>query len=1021
MPRSGSPVSTNLVVMETGNATLTVSSPMIMGGNAGDFMVTAPMFPINIVDGGSAVNVTVECTPSALGARMSTLQLSTNDPNQPTVMYPLTCTGAQPGYGSNPAPGGTLSIGSAVVGNSVSSDIVVSETGNTTLTVSNPTIMGGDAGDFMVTAPMFPFNIMDGGGSVNVTVECTPSAAGARMSTLEMTTNDPNQATVSYTITCNGLQPGYGSSPSPGMTLAVGSVLVGNSVSNDIVVSETGDATLTVSNPTIMGGDAGDFMVTAPTFPFNIMDGGGSVNVTVECTPSAAGARMSTLELTTNDPNQPTASYPLTCTGLQPGYGSNPMPGMTLAVGSATVGNPVSADIVVSETGDETLTVSNPMISGGDAGDFMVTAPMFPFNIMDGGGSVNITVECTPGAQGARSSTLQLTTNDPNQAMVSYPLTCTGLAPATPGYGSAPPAGSMLMITTPETVTGNAMVVISETGDANLDITSYSVTGGPEITVSGPMAPFTIMDGGASETLTVSCLSSTAGPYTGTLTVNHNAAGSPATYMVDCTVTPPAVPGYGSMPAPGGTLNMGVVAVGGSATANLTVSETGTATLDVSNPMITGMHAGDFMVTAPAFPFSIADGGMDQIVTVECAPSAAGARSAMLELTTNDPMQMTVSYSLTCVGTQPGYSSNPAPGNTLAVGSATVGSPVSTSLSVSESGNATLTVSSPMISGAHAADFIVTAPAFPFSIVDGGLAQLVTVECTPSAQGARTASLQLTTNDPGQATVMYPLTCTGLAANTPGYGSMPPIGSTLMLNTTASMPTSTTVVISETGDADLTVMSYSVTGGPEITVSGTAAPFTIVDASNLTETLTVGCSSATAGTFMGTLTVNHNAVGSPATYTVDCTVTSGGGTPGFDSTPMAPGPISFGSTPVGGQTNRTVLFQETGTADLTISNPVLGGADAASFQVITAFPVTVVDGSAGEVVTLACAPVAAGALTATLTVSTDDPANPTVVFDLTCTATGSVVAIPTATEWGLVLLAVLLSLAALWLLRRQVS
>ncbi len=962
--------------------------------------------------------VVVSSPQVAMGRLVTATATPVSSSPAPTSELSASAAVTQPGYGSVPAPGGALALGSAAVGSSVAGSLVISETGNASLTVQNPMITGANAADFAITTPTFPIIVADGGASVTVSVQCTPSAAGPRSATLQLATNDPLVPNPSYPLSCTGLAAGYGSTPPPGSAVNVGSVAVGANVTTDIVVMETGDADLTVQSPVFTGGNAADFAVIS-TMPLLIMDGGANAMVTVACTPSAPGPRSSALQLTTNDPSQTTVSYPVSCTGTQPGFGSNPPPGGTLAVGSTSVGSSVSASLTLMETGDADLDVDLVSIAGAHAGDFAITAPPLPVTVADGGAAVSLDVQCTPSATGARTATLTLLTNDPTQTNVSYNLSCTGLAPATPGYGSAPPVGSTITISTSQSVVGTSIVTVSETGDADLIVSSFAVTGGPELTVSGPGAPFTIADGGASVPLTVNCSSAATGSFGGTLTVAHNAAGSPATYPVDCTVTAPPQPGYGSTPPPGSVLSFGSVAVGATGTALLSVGETGNAPLTVSMPTITSTNSGDFAVTAPTFPLTLADGAPSQSVTVTCTPSASGLRTATLQMTTNDTTRPTVTYPLTCSGTQPGFSSNPAPGTTLVVGSVTVGSTVSTTLSVVETGNATLTVTAANVTGMHAADYVVTAPGFPFSVVDGGPAQPITVQCSPSLAGSRVALLTLATNDPTVPAPTYPLDCTGLQPGAPGYGSAPTPGATLALSTPVNVTSTLDVTISETGGADLTVSSVSVTGGPAISVSGPATPFSVVDGSNATETLTVSCGAAAPGNTSGMLTVHHNAAGSPARYPVDCSVTPAPAGPGFDSTPMAPGPIQFGSTPVGGQSIATIVALETGDTDLTLSAPVLG--DSTNFQVVTPFPVTVADGSSGVLLDLACRPTVPGQLTTTLTFATDDPANPSVTFDLECTATGiaTPAPIPSVSSVGLALLTLLLSLTAIFVLRRQ--
>jgi uncharacterized repeat protein (TIGR01451 family) len=85
-------------------------------------------------------------------------------------------------------------------------------------------------------------------------------------------------------------------------------------------------------------------------------------------------------------------------------------------------------------------------------------------------------------------------------------------------------------------------------------------------------------------------------------------------------------------------------------------------------------------------------------------------------------------------------------------------------LQVFETGDLNVNVTAPVggvLSGANAGDFVITnGPAF--TIVDGsGLTLDITILCTPSAEGLRTATLTFETNDLAQPTVSYTLNCTG--------------------------------------------------------------------------------------------------------------------------------------------------------------------------------------------------------------------------------------------------------------------
>src|SRR6185436_12555204 len=67
-----------------------------------------------------------------------------------------------------------------------------------------------------------------------------------------------------------------------------------------------------------------------------------------------------------------------------------------------------------------------------------------------------------------------------------------------------------------------------------------------------------------------------------------------------------------------------------------------------------------------------------------------------------------------------------------------------------------------------------------------------------------------------------------------------------------------------------------------------------------------------------------------------------------------------------------------------ISSPQLGGANPADFTVVTAFPISIVAGGAAVPAQVQCKPTNIGIRTATLTLTTNDPAKPTVAYNLAC-------------------------------------
>ena len=225
---------------------------------------------------------------------------------------------------------------------------------------------------------------------------------------------------------------------------------------------------------------------------------------------------------------------------------------------------------------------------------------------------------------------------------------------------------------------------------------------------------------------------------------------------------PAAKPGYGSTPVQPGPLLLGNAVVGSTASGSLSVFNTGDAPLIVSAATLGGPSAAEFAVIG-GLPATIAPGAPAVSIQLQCTPTAIGARNASVSLSTNDPALPAVGYSLLCNGTATpaaGFGSTPAAPSPLNVGQVVLGQSKPAALGVSETGNAALSVSSATLGGANPGDFSVAGA--PLNIADGGAPQALSITCTPTALGVRTASLTLATNDPARPSVALTLTCKGV-------------------------------------------------------------------------------------------------------------------------------------------------------------------------------------------------------------------------------------------------------------------
>jgi hypothetical protein len=139
-----------------------------------------------------------------------------------------------------------------------------------------------------------------------------------------------------------------------------------------------------------------------------------------------------------------------------------------------------------------------------------------------------------PSADAVLTFTLALTDGfglpDPTPDVVVVRVTA-----AKPGYASTPVTGSTISVgdvTIGRPIT--ATLTISETGNAALEVIGHTLSGANAADFSVSPVTLSIADGGARQLLYIRCTPSAYGPRTATLTINHNAAGSPAIYALSC-------------------------------------------------------------------------------------------------------------------------------------------------------------------------------------------------------------------------------------------------------------------------------------------------------------------------------------------------------------------------------------------------------------------------------------------------------------------------------------------------------
>jgi hypothetical protein len=167
----------------------------------------------------------------------------------------------------------------------------------------------------------------------------------------------------------------------------------------------------------------------APSIPFALAPGS-SAEVPVDYTPGEAGGDSGTLAISSDDPDTPVLSVALIGTGVQPPVNECNIDVSPLALdfGSVEVGTTTMLSATVSNKGTADCTVEAFTLTEGSDFALNPTAPVTP-SIIVPGGLVDVPVDYTPTAGGDDAGTIGVSSNDPDQPMVSVSLAGTGFVP----------------------------------------------------------------------------------------------------------------------------------------------------------------------------------------------------------------------------------------------------------------------------------------------------------------------------------------------------------------------------------------------------------------------------------------------------------------------------------------------------------------------------------------------------------------------------------------------------------------
>lgn len=304
--------------------------------------------------------------------------------------------------------------------------------------------------------------------------------------------------------------------------------------------------------------------------------------------------------------------------------------------------------------------------------------------------------------------------------------------------------------------------------------------------------------------------------------------------------------GTPSITASPSSVNFGNEAVGSTVSQSVTISNSGTADLSISQISVTGS---DFSYSNISLPATV-QAGSSASLTVSFKPSSAGNASGSVSIT-NSATSSPLLISLTGDGQSSGNAGISVSPTSLAFGSVADGSFSTLPVTISNTGSADLSVTGLSISSGS---YDWSGPSIPLTIAAGKNAN-VNIEFAPKTVGSLPATLTISSNASGSSPTVN-LTGTGVGAT---FQLTANPTSLSFGNITVGTPSKLDIALSNSGNSDISISSVTASGAGYSVTGGSNVDLTPGQSTTISVTLDPGA----AGNLTGSVSVVSNAQNSP--------------------------------------------------------------------------------------------------------------------------------------------------------------
>ncbi len=318
-----------------------------------------------------------------------------------------------------------------------------------------------------------------------------PAKAGLYMDWLKLLSDDP--VAPSRNVMLIGESTGLPPAEAPDAvfypeSVSLGEVPVGGSAGTTVTVFNGGNAPLIVSSASLNTASA--FKLSAPSLPISI-EPSQSLGFYVYYEPtSLEPTATGTLDITTNDPDTPLKSIPLTAIAVEapPQVPDIRVTPTKLGVGGVTIGSSRTVAAQIANVGTGTLIVdaiSLRDVPGWSYEPIPLPLPLAP------GATYPVFITFAPTGPGTSTTQLTVHSNDPDEATVTVLAAGSGVEPSTPKVELLPPSLDFGPVPVGRSAVATMSVRNAGTAAASIDDIALSM-GAEGFSIAKPSLPATL-------------------------------------------------------------------------------------------------------------------------------------------------------------------------------------------------------------------------------------------------------------------------------------------------------------------------------------------------------------------------------------------------------------------------------------------------------------------------------------------------------------------------------------------------